>query len=46
MIELKIPRTKDQGADIRNAMADMQKQFELWIRDYPEQWMWSNRRWS
>ncbi len=44
--ELKVPRTKDQGADIRNAMIDMQSQFEEWIREYPEQWMWSNRRWS
>jgi KDO2-lipid IV(A) lauroyltransferase len=44
--ELKIPRTRDQGADIRNAMIDMQRQFEMWIREVPEQWMWSNRRWS
>jgi KDO2-lipid IV(A) lauroyltransferase len=46
LIELKIPRTRDQSADIRNATADMQAQFERWIRATPEQWMWSNRRWS
>ena len=44
--ELRIPRTADQGADIRWAMAEMQRVFEKWVREYPEQWMWSNRRWS
>lgn len=44
--ELRIPRTADQGADIRWAMAEMQRIFEKWVREYPEQWMWSNRRWS
>lgn len=44
--ELRIPRTADQSADIRNAMVDMQKVFEQWVREHPEQWMWSNRRWS
>lgn len=44
--ELRIPRTDDQGADIRWAMAEMQRVFEEWVCEYPEQWMWSNRRWS
>jgi Kdo2-lipid IVA lauroyltransferase/acyltransferase len=44
--ELKIPRTANQGADVQAATAAMQAQFEAWIREYPEQWMWSNRRWS
>lgn len=44
--ELRIPRTADQGADIRWAMGEMQRVFERWVREYPEQWMWSNRRWS
>jgi KDO2-lipid IV(A) lauroyltransferase len=44
--ELKIPRTADAGADIKAATAAMQAQFEAWIREVPEQWMWSNRRWS
>ena len=44
--ELKVPRTINQGADIQAATAAMQMQFEAWIREAPEQWMWSNRRWS
>ena len=44
--ELKVPRTANQGADIQAATAAMQVQFEAWIREAPEQWMWSNRRWS
>lgn len=44
--ELKVPRSPNQSDDIRQIMAEMQVQFETWIREAPEQWMWSNRRWS
>ena len=44
--ELRIPRSSNQGEDIRWATAEMTRQFETWIREAPEQWMWSNRRWS
>jgi KDO2-lipid IV(A) lauroyltransferase len=44
--ELRVPRSANQGEDIREIMVTMQRQFEDWIRDAPEQWMWSNRRWS
>jgi Kdo2-lipid IVA lauroyltransferase/acyltransferase len=44
--ELKVPWTDDANADITAATAAMQAQFEAWIREHPEQWMWSNRRWS
>ena len=44
--ELKVPRTKDKAEDIRQITAAMQAQYEAWIREAPEQWMWSNRRWS
>jgi KDO2-lipid IV(A) lauroyltransferase len=44
--ELRVPRTANQAEDIRWTLIHMQKQFETWIREAPEQWMWSNRRWS
>jgi KDO2-lipid IV(A) lauroyltransferase len=44
--ELRVPRTANQSEDVRVIMAAMQSQFEVWIREAPEQWMWSNRRWS
>ena len=46
LIELRVPRTANQGEDIKTATAAMQIQFEAWVRESPEQWMWSNRRWS
>jgi KDO2-lipid IV(A) lauroyltransferase len=44
--ELRVPRTKNIGDDVRWIVVEMQKQFEAWVREAPEQWMWSNRRWS
>lgn len=44
--ELKVPRTDNMGEDIRSCTAAMHAQFEEWVREHPEQWMWSNRRWS
>ena len=46
MREIKIPWTDDPQADIEAALTELQAQFEAWIREHPEQWMWSNRRWS
>ena len=46
MHEVKVPRSDDSDADIKSIVADVQRQFEGWIREYPEQFMWSNRRWS
>lgn len=44
--ELKVPRTANPGEDVKWITAAMQREFEAWIREAPEQWMWSNRRWS
>lgn len=46
IVELKVPRTANRSDDIKQIMTEMQKQFEAWIIADPEQWMWSNRRWS
>lgn len=44
--ELKVSRTANAADDIKTITAAMQTQFETWVREVPEQWMWSNRRWS
>jgi KDO2-lipid IV(A) lauroyltransferase len=44
--ELRIPRTANHSDDVKWATAEMTRQFEEWVREMPEQWMWSNRRWS
>ena len=44
--ELRVPRSENASADVRWVMTAMQEQYETWIREAPEQWMWSNRRWS
>ena len=44
--ELKVYWSDDSKADIEKTTAGMQKQFEDWIRETPEQFAWSNRKWS
>jgi Kdo2-lipid IVA lauroyltransferase/acyltransferase len=43
--ELKVPRTGAPEEDIRALATAIFKEFESWIREHPEQWMWSNKRW-
>jgi Kdo2-lipid IVA lauroyltransferase/acyltransferase len=42
--ELPVERTSDRTADLRDTTAAIARQFECWIRDAPEQWMWWQRR--
>lgn len=42
--ELKVPRTANAGEDVRAATAGIIRQFEDWIRENPEQWMWWNTK--
>jgi Kdo2-lipid IVA lauroyltransferase/acyltransferase len=44
--ELRVERTTNQSEDIKRTTAAMQAQFEAWVREAPEQFMWSNRRWG
>jgi len=41
-----IPETKDREADAIVATAALHKQFEAFIREAPEQWMWAHRKWD
>ncbi len=41
-----IPETNDREADAIVATAALHKQFEAFIREAPEQWMWAHRKWD
>jgi KDO2-lipid IV(A) lauroyltransferase len=43
---VKVPWTDNPDADTTAVLTEIHAQFEAWIRETPEQWMWSNRRWS
>ena len=38
--------TGDRDADVERLTRQIHAQFEEWIRQYPEQWMWAHRRWG
>jgi Kdo2-lipid IVA lauroyltransferase/acyltransferase len=42
--EFAIPRSDSAESDIKAATAAMARQFEDWIRETPDQWMWWQRR--
>ena len=41
-----VPHTNDRAADAVAGTAALQKQFETFIREAPEQWMWAHRKWE
>jgi len=40
-----VPRTTNKQQDIFDVTATIIQQFEAWIRETPEQWLWCNARW-
>ncbi len=42
---LNFPPTGDREADIRNLTEEINRRFEAIIRRFPEQYLWSHRRW-
>ena len=43
---LRFTPTGDRDADVLALTAQIHAQFEAWIREYPDQWMWAHRRWG
>jgi KDO2-lipid IV(A) lauroyltransferase len=43
--ELRVPRTANEAEDVRWTLKEMHRQFELWIRNAPDQWLWSHTHW-
>jgi KDO2-lipid IV(A) lauroyltransferase len=43
--QVEIPHTDDHAADAIAGTAALQAQFEAFIRQAPEQWMWAHRKW-
>ena len=41
-----LPRTGDHAADVRALTAAHARVLEGWIREHPEQWLWTHRRWK
>jgi len=41
-----VPQTADRDADVLAATAALHAQFEEFVREAPEQWMWAHRRWD
>lgn len=44
--EVEVPRTGDSGADALRLTAECTAILEKWIRRYPDQWLWTHRRWA
>lgn len=46
IVEIPVPETEDRDADMLAASTALQAELERGIREHPEQWMWSHRRWG
>jgi Kdo2-lipid IVA lauroyltransferase/acyltransferase len=43
---ISMPQTKNSAADALAATQTLQRQYEAFIREAPEQWMWAHRKWD
>jgi KDO2-lipid IV(A) lauroyltransferase len=43
--QVEVPHTDDHAADAIAGTAALHAQFEAFIREAPEQWMWAHRKW-
>lgn len=46
VVEIPVVHSDDQKRDILETTIALHRQFEDWIRERPELWMWAQKRWS
>jgi Kdo2-lipid IVA lauroyltransferase/acyltransferase len=46
IVPIPVPQTNDSAADALAATQALHRQFEAFIREAPEQWMWAHRKWG
>lgn len=46
VVEVPVPQTADRRADAEAGTAALHAQFESWIREAPDEWMWAHRKWK
>jgi lauroyl/myristoyl acyltransferase len=46
IMPISIPQTNNSAADALVATQALQRQYEAFIREAPEQWMWAHRKWG
>ncbi len=46
IVLIPMPQTDDIEADALAATSALQRQYEAFIREAPEQWMWAHRKWD
>ena len=46
IMPISMPQTDNSAADALTATKALQRQFEAFIREAPEQWMWAHRKWG
>ncbi len=46
IVPISMPRTNNSAADALAATQALQRQYEAFIREAPEQWMWAHRKWD
>ncbi|HEY5203746.1 MAG TPA: lysophospholipid acyltransferase family protein [Roseiarcus sp.] len=46
IMPIPMPHTNNSAADALAATKTLQRQFEAFIREAPEQWMWAHRKWG